>query len=319
MTQGSATGFTPLGAGEEFDRIRAIWRRLGSTVAGAGDDCAFVEIGGERLALSIDLSVEGTHFRLGWMTPEEVGWRAASAALSDLAAVAADPLGVLVSLAVSPERPAEQVVEIMEGVGGATKAVGASVWGGDLVRGQSLVLDVCVVGRLGGVPLGRGGAQAGDELWLTGRLGGPFAALAAWNAGSEPDASARERFVRPVPRLEEAKWLRDHGARALIDVSDGIVPDAGHLAAASGVGWTIEVDAVPLHPAAEVPEMALAGGEEYELLAALPPGLSDADAAAFESRFGIPLTRVGRADQAEGVRLVREGKRVWMPETYRHF
>jgi thiamine-monophosphate kinase len=156
-------------------------------------------------------------------------------------------------------------------------------------------------------------------LWLTGRLGGPFAALAAWNAGSEPDASARERFVRPVPRLEEAKWLRDHGARALIDVSDGIVPDAGHLAAASGVGWTIEVDAVPLHPAAEVPEMALAGGEEYELLAALPPGLSDADAAAFESRFGIPLTRVGRADQAEGVRLVREGKRVWMPETYRHF
>jgi thiamine-monophosphate kinase len=81
MTQGSATGFTPLGAGEEFDRIRAIWRRLGSTVAGAGDDCAVVEIGGERLALSIDLSVEGTHFRLGWMTPEEVGWRAASAGL----------------------------------------------------------------------------------------------------------------------------------------------------------------------------------------------------------------------------------------------
>jgi thiamine-monophosphate kinase len=292
---------------------------LGQTALGAGDDCAFVEIGGERLALSIDLSVEGTHFRLGWMTPEEVGWRATSAALSDLAAVAAEPLGLLVSLAVPPEWPAEHVSEIMEGVGAAASAAGASVWGGDLVRGRHAVVDVCVVGRLSQSPVRRSGAQAGDELWVTGRLGGPFAALAAWNANTEPDAAARERFVHPVPRLKEATWLRDHGARALIDLSDGLVPDAGHLAAASRVGWTIDVDAVPLHPAAEAPEVALASGEEYELLAALPPGVSDADSRAFESRFGIPLTRIGRADQVEGVRLVRDGKRVWVPEPYRHF
>jgi len=318
-SQGFRVNHIALGPGEEFDRIRSIWGRLGGHAAGGGDDCAFVQIGGERLALSIDLSVEGTHFRLGWMSPLEVGWRATSAALSDLAAVAATPAGVLVSLAVPTEWPAEHVTDLMDGVGAAAGAVGAQVWGGDLARGERVTVDVCAIGRLAGAPLLRSGAQAGDELWVTGRLGGPFVALAAWNAGAEPDAMARERFARPVPRIAEAQWLRERGARALIDVSDGLVPDAGHLAAASGVGWTIDADAVPLHPSAETVDVALAGGEEYELLAAVPPGLSDADAAAFGARFGIPLTRVGRADQAEGVRLVRDGKRVWVPETYRHF
>jgi thiamine-monophosphate kinase len=310
---------TALGAGEEFDRIRNFWRRLGEQVAGAGDDCAFIEIGGERLALSIDLSVEGTHFRTGWLSPVEIGWRAASAALSDLAAVAADPAGLLVSIGVPTEWPAEQVTDLMEGVGAAAAAVGARVWGGDLVRADKVTLDVCVVGRLPRPPVLRRGARPGDELWVTGRLGGPFVALAAWNARCEPDATARERFAHPVPRVSEARWLRDRGARALIDLSDGLVPDAGQLAAASGVGWTIDVDAVPLHQAAEASEMALAGGEEYELLAAFPPGLPAADAAEFQSTFGIPLTRVGRADQPDGVRLMREGTRTWVAEGYRHF
>ena len=181
------------------------------------------------------------------------------------------------------------------------------------------MVDVCAIGTVTGAPLLRSGARSGDELWLTGQLGGPFVALAAWNAGTEPDAMARERFTRPVPRIAEAHWLRERGARALIDVSDGLVPDAGHLAAASGVGWTIDADAIPLHPAAETVDIALAGGEEYELLAAFPPGLGEKDAGAFATRFGIPLTRVGRADQAEGVCLVRDGTRVWVPETYRHF
>ncbi|HEX9580337.1 MAG TPA: thiamine-phosphate kinase [Gemmatimonadales bacterium] len=308
-----------LGPGEEFDRIRAIWGRLGDRVAGAGEDCAFLEIGGERLAFSVDLSTEGTHFQIGWMTPVEIGWRAASAALSDLAAVAADPLGVLASVGVPAEWPAEHVTDLMEGVGAAAAAVGARVWGGDLVRAACVILDVCVVGRLAAAPVLRSGAKPGDELWVTGRLGGPFAALAAWNARAEPDRAARERFVHPVPRVREGHWLRDHGARALIDLSDGLVPDAGHLAAASHVGWTIDVDAVPLHPSAETADMALAGGEEYELLAAFPPGLDDNDAVEFAARFGIPLTRVGRADQAQGVRLLRDETRVWVPESYRHF
>jgi len=197
---------TPLGTGEEFDRIRSFWARLGERVGDAGDDCAFFGIGGERLAFSIDLAVEGTHFRLGWMTPVEIGWRAASAALSDLAAVAADPVGMLVSVGVPSEWPAEHVTDLMEGVGDAAAGVGAAVWGGDLVRAASVVLDVCVIGRLAQAPVLRRGASPGDELWVTGRLGGPFAALAAWNAHAEPDAAARERFgfrrvSNPLPRM----------------------------------------------------------------------------------------------------------------------
>ncbi|HXV86669.1 MAG TPA: thiamine-phosphate kinase [Gemmatimonadales bacterium] len=313
------TRHVALGPGGEFDRIRAIWDRLGDRATGGGDDCAVVEVGGERLAWSVDLSVEGTHFRQGWMSLDEIGWRVASAALSDLAAVAATPLGVMASVGLPAEWPEQHLTDLMEGVGAAAAAVGAVVMGGDLVRATQLAVDVSVIGRLTQAPVRRSGARPGDDLWVTGRLGGPFAALAAWNAGVEPDRAARERFVHPVPRIQEAAWLREHGARAMIDLSDGLVADAGHLASASGVGWTIEVDSVPLHPAAEAAEMALAGGEEYELLAAVPPGLGVTQAREFAERFGIPLTRVGHADQPSAVRLIRDGKRVWAPDLYQHF
>jgi len=213
---------------------------LGDAVVGAGDDCAIVELGAERLALSIDLSVEGVHFRLGWMSPAEVGWRAAAAALSDLAAVAASPSGILVSLGVPDGWPEEHVAEVMEGAAAAARATGAVVWGGDLIRNQRLIVDVAVVGKVEGRPVLRRGARVGDELWVTGALGGPAAALKAWEARQEPDAMARERFARPTPRVAEARWLRDRGATALIDLSDGLVADATHLAAASLVRCTID-------------------------------------------------------------------------------
>lgn len=322
MTRGQpqrpAAPHTALGPGGEFDRIRGIWRRLADRMAPAGDDCAIVQLGGERLALSTDLVVEGTHFQLGWLAPHEVGWRAAAAALSDLAAVAAEPAGVLVSLAVPPGWPDEFVSDVMEGVSDAAAAVGAVVWGGDLVRAERVILDVAVLGRVD-VPVPRSGAAAGDGLWVTGALGGPAAALAAWARGEEPDRGARERFARPEPRVREARWLRDRGARALIDISDGLVADAGHLAAASNVGWAIELDRVPVHPAAADPTGALVSGEEYELLLALPDDAPPALAEEFRAAFGLPLTRIGRADSSTGVRVLRGGAPVDVPRGFAHF
>src|SRR3990172_7490105 len=172
----SSFSHTPLGPGAEFDRIRRALARLGSKAIGAGDDCAFVEVGAERLALSCDLTIEGTHFRAGWLAPVELGWRATAAALSDLAAVAARPLGVLTSVAVPAEWPEEHFADLMEGVGQAAKAAGAAVWGGDLVRAERVVVDVMVAGRLEGEPVRRSGARPG-ALCASGapRAGGPLA------------------------------------------------------------------------------------------------------------------------------------------------
>ncbi len=309
---------TPLGSGGEFDRIRAIWRRLGEHASPAGDDCALVSVGGIPLAISTDVTIEGTHFRAGWLSPTELGWRATAAALSDLAAVAAEPAGVMVSLGVSAEWPEEMVAQLMEGVGEAAAAAGASVWGGDLAGSERLVIDVTVIGRAD-APVQRKGAEAGDALWVTGRLGAPAAALAAWSEGAEPDRDARDRFARPQARIEPARWLRDRGAKAMVDLSDGLLGDAGHLAAASGVRLVVERELVPVHPAAGAPERALVSGEEYELLAALPAGVGADEAAAFEKAFGLPFTRVGRVEAGSGVALLQAGAPVEPPTGYRHF
>lgn len=309
---------TRLGSGIEFDRIRAIFARLGGRGGALGDDCALVTIGGTALALSTDLTVEGTHFRRTWLTAEEIGWRAAAAALSDLAAVAAQPAGLLASVGVPAEAAADLVVRIMDGVGGAAESVGASVWGGDLVAAPEIVIDVAVVG-VAPAPVRRSGAVAGDELWVTGRLGAARAAVRAWEAGREPPPAVRARFTHPEPRVPAAAWLREHGARAMIDLSDGLLADAGHIAAASGVACVIESDRVPAHDGATADD-ALAGGEDYELLVALPAAPDAARlAASFRAACDLPLTRVGRVSAGEGVALERGGTRVPLIAGYTHF
>jgi len=307
-----------LADGAEFEKIRAIWRALGERGTGGGDDCAIVELGGVMVALSSDMAVEGIHFRPGWLEPRELGWRAGAAALSDLAAVAAEPRGVLVSLAVSPQWPDESVAELMVGVGDVAASVGASVWGGDLVRGDRLVVDVLVAGVVA-EPVLRRGARVGDELWVTGRLGGPARAIAVWEAGSEPERTARERFAHPEPRVAAAIWLRDRGATALIDLSDGLVQDAGQLAAASGLCCVIDVDSVPLHCSVADFETALVSGEEFELLVALPAATEPELARRFWDEHALELTRIGDVVSGSGLVLQRQGEPVAPPPGFSHF
>ncbi len=303
---------TRLGPGLEFDRIRAIGAALGDTAQGLGDDCAFLPGG---WCVSVDVSVEGVHFRREWLEPEEIGWRAAMAALSDLAAVGATAEALLVGLSGPGDAPAEVMAAIMRGVGDAAREVGAVVAGGDLTRARDLSLAVTVLGRAAR-PVHRRGAVVGDQIWLTGSLGGSRAALAAWAGGREPAAEPRRRFARPMARLAEGRRLADLGATAMLDLSDGLAGDLRHLAAASEVGLVVDLDRLPLSDgvadeagrAGQPPEVfAAIGGEDFELVATLPPSV---DAA--------PLTRIGTVVAGPGIRTMLGGLE-WTLNGYDHF
>jgi len=316
----------PLGAGVEFDRIRAIAAGLGARARGLGDDCALLPGRGETLAVSTDASVEGVHFRLDWLSHEEVGWRAAAAALSDLAAEAAQPAGLLAAVTLPARAGEAELVALMRGAAAAGAEVGAPVLGGDLTAGPIWAVTIAVLGWTR-TPVTRGGARAGDGLWVTGALGGARAALEAWRRGAVPDSEARRAFARPEPRIPAGRYLAEHGALALIDLSDGLGADAGHLAAASGARMEIALEQVPVAgstvPEAQrlgvsVQQFAAEGGEDYELLAALPPPFGPDDALRFERATGLALTRIGEVRRGSGVHATLAGRPVTL-RGYDHF
>jgi thiamine-monophosphate kinase len=238
---------------------------------GIDDDAALL---GDGLVVTQDALVEGVHFRLDWLSWRDLGFRAAAVNVSDLAASGAEPEALIVSLGAPSSTRLEDVVELYEGIGEAA----VPVRGGDTTRADRIYLSVTALGRSERVP-GRGGARPGDLLVVTGPLG---AAGAAFREG---------RYVRPPLRVEEGRRLARH-AHALLDVSDGLAVDAGHLAERSGVRCVVELDRVPLAPSATLDDLGF--GEDYELLAAV----EDAD--------GFPV--VGRCEPGEGVEL-RVGKR----------
>lgn len=320
-----SSGRIPMGPGGEFDLIRRLLGPGGplpeGVEVGPGDDGLVLEGG---WVVSTDLLVEGVHFHREWISPHEAGYRGAAAALSDLAAMAAQPVAALLALAVGPaegrpgwgaaETPGDVAARIQEGAAEACRLAGAQILGGDLSRSSGpLALCVTVLGR-SAAPILRRGLQPGDELWVTGRLGGSAGAVELWTQGRQPGPALREAFVRPRPRIREALWLSGRvGLHGLIDLSDGLAGDAGHLAAASGVSLTLHEDRIPVHPGLTGDEaggldpmrLALEGGEDYELCLAAPSGALDEWTARFQDSFGIPLTKVGRVTEGEGVFLQR--------------
>jgi thiamine-monophosphate kinase len=297
-----------LGPGAEFDMIRRFMASDGplppEVRVGPGDDAAVLQGG---WVVSSDVSVEDVHFRRAWLSDTEIGYRAAAAALSDMAAMAADPVGLIVSMAAP--RSDVDVAAVQEGIRQAAASVGACVIGGDLSRSLGpLMIDVVVMGCTIW-PVLRDGAEPADEVWVTGTLGACAAAAKLFEAGGEPAPALRDAFVRPEPRVEEARWLVDREwVDALIDISDGLAGDAGHLAAASGMKITLDLSEIPVATAAidalgpeDALEVALHGGEDFELCFVTDPG--KVDSADFERRFGLPLTRVGSVSEGEGVWL----------------
>jgi thiamine-monophosphate kinase len=246
-------------------------RRL---VVGIEHDAAVV--GG--LVVTQDALVEGVHFRLEWISWRDLGFRSAAVNLSDLAASGAEARGLIVALGVPGETRLSDILELYEGIAES----GVAVVGGDTTRAESIILSVTALGHSDRVP-GRAGARPGDVLVVTGPLGAAGAAFRA------------ERFVRPPLRLEEGRRLA-RNATAMLDLSDGLAQDAGHIAARSGVRCVIEVGRVPLADGATVDDLGF--GEDYELLAALAP--RDADASGF--------AEVGWCEEGVGVELRRDGE-----------
>lgn len=316
-----------LGPGREFDLIRQILEqdariRIASRVtgrpspggrvlSGPGGDCAV--IAGRTIAISVDASVEDVHFRRAWITPQQIGYRAAAAALSDLAAVAASPIGLLVTLAVPASDVPDFALAIMAGVSEAADAAGASLLGGDVSRSTGpALIDVTVTGEPHG-EITRGGATYGDELWVTGTLGASAVAVREWMAGIEPSPEAVQAFTRPVPRIAEARWLAGRGViTAAIDLSDGLAGDARHLAAASAVRILLEAETIPIAAVVRTAArddagalaLAIGGGEDHELCFAAPPDAVARLVPEFEKTFGVRLSRVGRVVEGEGVAII---------------
>ncbi|MEQ1691785.1 MAG: thiamine-phosphate kinase [Gemmatimonas sp.] len=284
-----------MGPGHEFDTIRMLMQRWGDLAVDIGDDAAVLPAtpaGTRELArvISTDACVEGTHFRRDWITPFDVGVRAAAAALSDVAAMGARADAVLLAFIV-PDDWRTALGDVADGIAHVVRASGARIIGGNLSRGDAFSITTTVIGT--GAPIvARNGAKPGDILVVTGTLGGPGGATRAWYAGERPSPWEFARFVGPVPRLAEGAALAEAGARAMLDISDGLVADARHLAAASGVRLAVDASRVPLGPNVDA-TAALSSGEEYELLAALPPNAATRLLNDWSSRFSVPLTAIG--------------------------
>ncbi|MEN9508773.1 MAG: thiamine-monophosphate kinase [Gemmatimonadota bacterium] len=294
-------GFRPhqaLGAGAEFDAIRALMARWGDLVVDIGDDAAVLPTmtAGVRV-VSTDACIEDVHFRRAWITPREIGVRAAAAALSDLAAMGAEAECLLVAFVVPPSWR-ELLGEVADGIGDVVRRAGARIVGGNLSTGRTFGITCTVIGRAVR-PVSRAGAQVGDLVLVTGTLGGPGAALAAFDEGQMPDSWSRERFARPVPRLREGVALAEAGVSAMLDVSDGLAADAQHLGAASGVGLRLDPARIPCGPGI-TSEQALVSGEEYELLATIPPHAWPSLAALWAVRCDTPLTVIGEVVDTAG-------------------
>ena len=303
---------TALGPGREFDVIRSLVERWGAAAIGIGDDAALVRVPrGETLLASVDANVEDIHFRRDWLAPEEIGYRAVTAALSDLAAMAARPLGMLISFTV-PESWMADLGGIADGIGDAATRYQSPILGGNLASALELTITTTVLGA-SFAPVMRSGARPGDFVYVTGQFGGPGATLARLQRNESP-GDARSRLARPVARLNEARWLADSGVASAIDVSDGLVADLRHIAAASNVHIEVEGAAIPVFPSASLSD-ALEGGDEYELAVTSPRAL---DTEAFAGRFGLALTQIGRVVAGPPAVDVR-GARVADAKGYDHF
>ncbi len=281
---GATTARTVADLGE-FGLIEAIRSQQPTgpgVILGAGDDAAVVAAPDGRVVISTDVLVEGVHFKGEWAPPEDIGRRAAAATLADIAAMGATATGLVVSLTGPPAMSANWALSMARGLAEEAALVGASVVGGDLSAGRQVCIAVTGIGDLGGVdPVTRTGARPGDVVALAGRQGWAAAGLAVLSRGFRSPRVLVEAYRRPQPPYASGPVAARAGATAMIDISDGLVADAGHIAEASSV--SIDLDPASLPVAEELTAAAaafnadplvwvLSGGDDHALLATFPAG-----------------------------------------------
>lgn len=326
------------------DELVAAIRKLLSgpdpnVVVGVGDDAAVVRRGSGDVVLTADMLVEHVHFDRALVSARDLGYKALIVNVSDLAAMAASPRHALVSLGLPVDVEAAWVVELYGGLREAAGEHAMSIVGGDVNRSPVVVVAVTVTGEaLPGGVVGRSGARAGDAVVVTGTLGaaaGGFRLARAGSAGaSAGTAWARELLrahTRPVARVGEAQTLAQLGATAMMDISDGLALDLSRLCAESAVGARLRLSDVPaaealtslaaLLPEVDPLELALSGGEDYELVATMPRERVDEARYALRERFGVRLTAVGDIVEGSGLTAVEPDgtQRPLEPRGWDHF
>jgi thiamine-monophosphate kinase len=302
---------------------------------GSGDDAA-VTVPGATTATSVDAIVDGVHFRRGETTPRLIGRKALATALSDLAAMGADAGEAYVVLGAPADLDEEEFLALLDGLLELARETGTTLAGGDVTRAPALTLAVTVVGhaRRPDELVPRGGAEVGDLLVLTGAIGGAAAGRLLLDdpslAEAVPESTAthlRARQLDPRPRLRSGRALAAAGAHALIDLSDGLAGDALHVAEASGVALRIDAASLPLAKGvAEVAaaagrdphELAVSGGEDYELLAALPPQRLTEASARLGEAAETTLAPIGGVEAGAGVEIRLPGGGLLEAQGYDH-
>jgi len=289
------TSLSDTGELDFLRRLLPYFRPGAAVIVGPGDDCAVVAVGNRRWLLTTDSLVDDVHFRRDWMTARQLGRKAYLVNASDIAAMGGRPRFCLVSAGAPPSYRFSALMGIHRGIEAAARETGAHVVGGNLSRSRTLFVSVTLIGEAPRRPLLRRGARPGDALFVTGQLGAAALGLRRLRRDAHARGYAVSRFREPPCRLAAGAVLARTGiASAAIDISDGLLRDLGHLCAASGVGARIDLARVPCAPEARRHGAALAlhGGEDYELLCAVPPHrLSMVER--LRSRLGCDFTQIG--------------------------
>ncbi|MGH3368456.1 MAG: thiamine-phosphate kinase [Nocardioidaceae bacterium] len=303
----------------EFGLVDALVGRLpqgDNVLLGPGDDAAMVDVPTGRVLVSTDLLVETRHFRRDWASALEIGHKAAAQNLSDINAMGGTATALTVGLAAPPDLPAAWALALADGIAAEAELVGASVVGGDLTRAEAVMIAITVLGVVPGEPVRRSGARPGDVVAIAGRQGWAAAGLAVLGRGFRSPRVLVEAHRRPEPPYRAGPQAAAAGATAMIDVSDGLLSDVGHVAAASGVAVDIESGsfeiAEPLHAVgaalgADPMAFVLTGGDDHALVATFPAGRDLPEG----------WSRIGSVSEGSGVTV--DGSEYEGPGGHRHF
>lgn len=307
----------------EFELIQSFADMLGApkrALLGIGDDTAVLPVEpNSRWLVASDMLIEDVHFRRQWSSLEDVGWKALAVNISDVAAMGGLPRYATVSLGLPSSRDA---APLYRGLSRCAATFDVEIVGGDTVYSPRLVLNVSIIGESAGMqPVTRAGARPGDIVCVTGSLGGAGAGLEILRRGESIAHPLREAVIalhrRPLPRVAAGRLLARSGATAMLDISDGLAGDAAHIATNSGVAIVLHAEQIPIHPGAvsladgwgvDPLELALFGGEDFELLAILPES-SVSGAEQDLASIGVPLTVIGFCEAGRDVWLLQNSER----------